>query len=208
MYELEDTTNQLCPDVDFYTLNGGTRNKEGDGLIFRVDAKDGVDQEWINDSIVYTSMINRYFDPVVYLENGYMPWITVTEDEFDLKYKNTVRQELYITRNDISFYNFRYLDTSQIATPDLSQKFVDYKTLDSAIATFRDYTNTKVFYLRIVQAREYTEIIWSIQSIDLILGLVGGFVGVIWTGLALLVGPYEEFKFQTSLVGSVYPVSP
>ena len=38
----------------------------------------------INDSIVYTSMINRYFDPTVYNEIGYMPFITVTEDTFDL----------------------------------------------------------------------------------------------------------------------------
>ena len=111
-----------------YTLKGGTRSTSGDGLLFRVDAKDGVDPEMINDSIVYTSMINRYFDPTVYNNIGYMPFITVTEDEFDLVHKFTVKQTLQVTRNDISYYNFPLVDTSQIATPDLSEKFKDYKT--------------------------------------------------------------------------------
>ena len=162
----------------------------------------------VNKSIVYTSMINRYFDPTVYKANGFMPFIAVTCDEFDLVYKLTVRQELYITLNDISYYNFPYVDTSQLAYPDMSQKFKDYKTLKQSSSTFLDSSNTKLFYLRIMQAREYTEIVLSIQSLDLVLGLVGGLVGIIWTALALLVGPYEEFKFQTSLVGSIYPVSP
>ena len=83
----------------------------------------------VNKSIVYTSMINRYFDPTVYKANGFMPFIAVTCDEFDLVYKLTVRQELYITLNDISYYNFPYVDTSQLAYPDMSQKFKDYKTL-------------------------------------------------------------------------------
>ena len=62
--------------------------------------------------------------------------------------------------------------------------------------------------MQIVQAREYTEVVWAIYSLDLILGLVGGFTGIIWMGLGLMIAPYEDFKFQASLIGSVYPCSP
>ena len=49
---------------------------------------------------------------------------------------------------------------------------------------------------------------WSIASIDIILGLVGGVSGILWTGLAMLLSPYETFKFNNSLIGMVYPTAP
>ena len=49
---------------------------------------------------------------------------------------------------------------------------------------------------------------WSINSLDLILGLVGGFTAIIWSTLGLLISPYEDFKFKNSVVGSIYPTSP
>ena len=49
---------------------------------------------------------------------------------------------------------------------------------------------------------------WSIVSLDLILGLVGGFTSIIWGTLAMVLAPYEDFKFNSSLAGSMYPTSP
>ena len=46
------------------------------------------------------------------------------------------------------------------------------------------------------------------MSLDLILGLVGGVTAIIWSTLGLAIAPYEDFKFQSSLIGSIYPVSP
>lgn len=40
------------------------------------------------------------------------------------------------------------------------------------------------------------------------LGVVGGFSGVVWSFLALLFGSYETFKFENSLIAAVYPTSP
>ena len=40
------------------------------------------------------------------------------------------------------------------------------------------------------------------------LGLVGGFTGLLWTALAVLLGGYETFKLENSLIGAVYPTSP
>ena len=58
------------------------------------------------------------------------------------------------------------------------------------------------------QSRKKIKTTWSIVSLDLILGLVGGITSIVWVTLGLLLSPYEEFKFNASLAGSVYPTSP
>jgi len=59
-----------------------------------------------------------------------------------------------------------------------------------------------------VQSRSFTETTWSVNSLDLILGLVGGITAIIWSFLGIIIGPYEDFKFQNSVAGSIYPTSP
>ena len=49
---------------------------------------------------------------------------------------------------------------------------------------------------------------WAVQSIDIVLGLVGGLSGIVWSLLAMLTAGYETFKFENSLIGAVYPTSP
>ena len=42
----------------------------------------------------------------------------------------------------------------------------------------------------------------------MILGVVGGLAGIIWALMGYSLGDYEQFKYDTSLVGSIYPTSP
>lgn len=49
---------------------------------------------------------------------------------------------------------------------------------------------------------------WSVDSLDIVLGLVGGLSGIIWGTLFIIFGSYESFKFENSLIGGVYPTSP
>ena len=58
------------------------------------------------------------------------------------------------------------------------------------------------------QARQVYEMDVAIQSLDIVLGLVGGFTGLLWSALAILLGGYETFKLENSLIGAVYPTSP
>ena len=52
------------------------------------------------------------------------------------------------------------------------------------------------------------EIEWSVNSLDIVLGLVGGFVGLIWGVCSFVLGSYEAFKLENSLIGAFYPTSP
>ena len=67
-----------------YKLMGGPRTNGALGLFFKVEAKENTSAETIQDTIVYTSMISRYFTPALYNKLGYMEFIAVTEDKFDL----------------------------------------------------------------------------------------------------------------------------
>ena len=42
------------------------------------------------------------------------------------------------------------------------------------------------------------------SSIDILLGLIGGFVGLIWDLLGYTLGGYESFKFSTALISEIY----
>ena len=46
------------------------------------------------------------------------------------------------------------------------------------------------------------------QSLDIVLGTVGGFSSLVWALLFFFFGGYEDFKLQNSLISSIYPTSP
>ena len=58
------------------------------------------------------------------------------------------------------------------------------------------------------QARVQTTSRWSINSLDIVLGLVGGLAGLVWGTLSLVFGSYEAYRLQNSLIGSIYPMVP
>ena len=91
----------------------------------------------------------------------------------------------------------------------LETELATYKVDVSQRAELNNFNNDDSFFIsQIVQARKQVQVTWSINSLDLILGLVGGFTSIIFSFLAMIIAPYEDFKFNNSLIGSVYPTSP
>ena len=39
------------------------------------------------------------------------------------------------------------------------------------------------------------------------MGLIGGFVGLIWDALGFWLGNYESFKFNTALISEIYAIT-
>ena len=104
-------------------------------------------------------------------------------------------------------FTFEILDTSAITLFDLSTKFENYfveKTTKRDLVG-REWTGLTITW---VQSRVINHEQWAVDSLDLVLGLVGGLSGIIWGALSLALGGYEAFKFENSLIGSVYPTSP
>ena len=54
------------------------------------------------------------------------------------------------------------------------------------------------------QSRVINKYEWSLASLDEVLGLVGGVAGIIWPLLGYLLGDYEAFTYENSLIRSLY----
>ena len=46
------------------------------------------------------------------------------------------------------------------------------------------------------------------SSFDLLMGIVGGISALLWTGTGWLLSTYQEFRFNNSIIGMIYPTSP
>ena len=45
---------------------------------------------------------------------------------------------------------------------------------------------------------------FAIHSLDTVLGLIGGYSALLWAFVHYCLGDYEAFKFQNSILGTVY----
>ena len=81
----------MCPNTPLIVLNKGVLSKDKKGLKFVVEPNPDFDfsvltgnPDIITKTQVYSSMINRYFDPSQYKETGWMYFIGIAADIFDL----------------------------------------------------------------------------------------------------------------------------
>ena len=101
------------------------------------------------------------------------------------------------------------MDTSQISAIDLGLWLDSYKVNSQQTNTLSNIDNKRDFFqCEIVQSREQVTYQWSQATFDLILGLVGGFTSLIWAFLGCMIQPFEDFKFQSTLIGEMYSTSP
>ena len=64
--------------------------------------------------------------------------------------------------------------------------------------------NVPLFNMAIGQSRLYYHNVWTRTSFDAILGLIGGFVGLIWLFTTGILGGYEEFRFNQEIISEIY----
>ena len=108
----------------------------------------------INASTVLTSMINRYFSPAIYNAAGFQPWIAVTESEYNLLSTYTSRSVLYVIQYTINYYDFPWIDTSELSLFQAGIKLFNYKTNDMQTQNLNNVGNKgNSFELVLVQAR-------------------------------------------------------
>ena len=156
-----------------------------------------------------TTTYTRYFDPEDYSKNGYLNTISLKEDLTNLAPSQTKRLSKNVSENTINFFDNMMIDTSAISVVNLGHTITTWKVEDAAISIdFRNDDREPLFLLEYDQSRKQNNYQWSINSLDVVLGLVGGVAGVVWSTLAYSLGDYEQFKYENSLVGSIYPTSP
>ena len=81
----------------------------------------------IDGTDIIASMISRYFSPSKYNENGFMSLTAVTQNLYSLNSSERLIHEIQVMQNAITYYNFMWLDTSQISTFNLGDSLDEYK---------------------------------------------------------------------------------
>ena len=73
----------LCPEISEFKLSGGYKGAYS--FHFHVDwIGEESDKEFIDKTIVMSSMVNRYFTPSTYNDLGYMPFTTALNHYIEL----------------------------------------------------------------------------------------------------------------------------
>lgn len=113
----------------------------------------------------------------------------------------------------VKYYGKRFWDTSTLLGFDwlfLDEENTYYTEnikQDVAPLMKNDEGQTIFFQATFNQSIKIVETQWSIDSIDLILGFIGGMAGLIWSILGFVLGSYQNFAFESSMINNFYGVS-
>ena len=58
------------------------------------------------------------------------------------------------------------------------------------------------------QGRNYSMTKWTVRSLNLVLGQLGGYTSLIWMVTTFLMSGFENHRFRTSLVSQIYLCTP
>ena len=118
----------------------------------------------------------------------------------------TIEIEKNIFQEKINFYDFVWFDSSSIPVVNPTE-LTNYKVRNVNEHYSKQEKNVllKVYYTQDRVQHEYT---WKIKSLDMVLASVGGLSTTVWAILAVVLGNYETFKFENSLISRIYPTSP
>ena len=98
---------------------------------------------------------------------------------------------MYVTQNKINYHAIKMIDTSQLT-------FIKSPELD-LYAVSRDFYQSQnndnnlypVYVMQLSQSNKNEVTTWSIVTLDVTLGLVGGIMGIFWASFGFMISPYE-----------------
>ena len=118
----------------------------------------------------------------------------------------TIKIDKNIFQENITFFDFKWLDSSSIPVVNPTN-LTNYK-VRTADERYSKREENVLLWVTYQQDRIQHEFKWSIKSLDLVLAAVGGLSAIVWSSLAMVLGGYETFKFENSLISRIYPTSP
>ena len=206
--ELPVPKHLYCPKAENITISGDGITDNLNSLTLHIEPKnpDTILDEVVANTQVLTAGVFRYFNPEEYLEEGYQNAITLTEDIYTMSSDHLIDVYRWISTSYVQFYSFTFIDTTGIAFYDYSTQLTDYEPDGE---TSRNVVGKKAqFRQTYLLRRKQATYEWKVESLDILLGYIGGISSLVWATRAICMGGYENFKFENSLISSIYPTSP
>ena len=189
-------TQWMCPNMTHFLLKQQTSRLE-----FQLTP---VEVKWNTQTMFRIWEIDLYVEPNHYRETGLRNALRNIIAEFAPNKSGLQKKTIWVSLSNELFFDFHYFDTSGIDILDLADHYPAYFIQESYWNT---YSEGSGFFLSIVQDRQYQNKTIAIKSVDVILGIVGGLSSIVWGFLYIVMGGYQEFKLENSLIGTTFPTS-
>ena len=116
-------------------------------------------------------------------------------------------QQNSLKKDGCNFFNSRWIDLTQFEVVYGGKDCTTY-LLDTNLR-YQDLYNyssvsASLYSAVVVQARPYSKTIVSTESLDNLLGIIGGFTALIWDIIYYMMSEYQSFQFNRSLIGEIY----
>lgn len=208
----------LCPDTDLAQV-GGSLFTDSHAFVNQVFFSDSMWQKFqaggqelaevesiVSRTQVGSQYVTQFFNPTFYKEKGFNKYIAAEYFSVSLKLDDMYELWVGLQQVECSFFDFIWLDVSQFPFYD-GHDCTYYKTAEvEEEKSHVSYTSdTMPVYSQILwQDRAYFKVKWTITSFNMVFSMMGGFIGLVWALLRMLLGGYEAFRFNTALAGQIY----
>ena len=108
-------------------------------------------------------------------------------------------------QKNVDIFDFIWFDISTLYYLNIGKSFTSYEPGFSESVLLSE---TGYFTYSYQQARQIFKITWSVKSLNVVIGQIGGYTALLWMLVKFLFNDYENFKFSNSLIGQVYTSTP
>ena len=138
------------------------------------------------------------------MDTGYYNYIIPRWIQGSLTYSDyKFNAYAYLQLTECTYFDSFFIDLSQFGSL-FGKDCTTYLMTDTQAFGYRSSYNAPIYSQILVQDRSILQAQWTLDSLDLILGLVGGFIALVWEWLSYILGGYESFKFSTALISEAY----
>ena len=149
-----------------------------------------------------------YYDADEYRSNGgYLLWTNYIKKHsyYDVTGETPQQISQGIYKTIISIYNFLWFDISTFYWLNSGSSFTIYKP--SSYQPEYGLSNNEFNYIYL-QDRSVVSQTMTVESLDVVIGQIGGYTTLLWIVINFIFSGYENFKFTNSLISKVYACTP
>ena len=109
----------------------------------------------------------------------------------------------------VDFFPIKWIDTSTISSIDFGEHFTNYQVARTQGQRLdNDENKNASVVIHYSQSRKSNSLSYAINSLDLVLGLVGGFSSIVLVTMQIVLGGFENFRLQNTLIRHFYWTKP
>ena len=155
-------------------------------------------------AFVRSAYVYPYYNADDYRNNGKkLSWTSdITTYSFADTNNHTQRVTQWINKKTLSIFNNLFFDMSPFYWLNAGQQFDVYEP--GKVESFFRPEGWGEFIINYRQGRPTEDVKWTVRSLNIVVGLIGGYVALIWMVARFILDGYENFKFANSMVSQIY----